>query len=64
VTGREPRRAGHRRPEPLEDPSGVADYIARLTPEDVERIRNDVKELERIGLLNPSVNPPSSHDLP
>ena len=35
----------------LEIPDELAVYIAALTPEDLERIRNDVKELERIGLL-------------
>lgn len=29
----------------------LADYIAGLTPEDLERIRGDVEELERLGLL-------------
>jgi hypothetical protein len=34
-----------------EIPAELADYIAKLTPEDLERIRNDVRELERLGLL-------------
>ena len=34
-----------------EIPEELADYIASLTPEDLERIRQDVRELERIGLL-------------
>jgi hypothetical protein len=34
-----------------EIPGELAEWIARLTPEDLERIRGDVKELERIGLL-------------
>ena len=36
---------------PPEIPEALADYIARLTPEDIERIRDDVEELERLGLL-------------
>ena len=34
-----------------EIPQELADYIAKLTLEDLERIRNDAKELERLGLL-------------
>lgn len=34
-----------------EIPEELADYIAALTPEDLERIRGDVKELERLGLV-------------
>jgi hypothetical protein len=34
-----------------EAPEVLAEYIAALTPEDFERIRQDVKELERIGLV-------------
>jgi len=30
----------------------LADYIAALTPEDLKRIRQDVRELERLGLLS------------
>jgi hypothetical protein len=29
----------------------LSDYIAALTPEDVERIQEDVSEFERMGLL-------------
>lgn len=36
-----------------EIPEELADWIAKLTPEDLERIREDVKELARIGLLSP-----------
>jgi hypothetical protein len=32
-------------------PKEVADYIARLMPKDVKRIRRDARELERLGLL-------------
>jgi hypothetical protein len=32
-------------------PEELLDYIARLTPEQLDRIRGDVRELERIGLL-------------
>jgi hypothetical protein len=35
-------------------PEALGDYIAKLTSEDLERIRADVRELERIGLLPPS----------
>lgn len=35
----------------LEIPRELADYIAKLTPGDLERIRQDVQELERLGLL-------------
>ena len=34
-----------------EIPAALAEWIARLTPEDLERIRRDANELERIGLL-------------
>jgi hypothetical protein len=34
-----------------EIPGELAEYIAALTPEDLEQIRGDVKELERVGLL-------------
>jgi hypothetical protein len=34
-----------------EIPRELADYIERLTVEDIERIRGDVKELERLGLV-------------
>jgi hypothetical protein len=34
-----------------EIPRELADYIAALTPEDLDRIRGDVKELERTGLV-------------
>jgi hypothetical protein len=34
-------------------PHELEDYIARLTPEDIERIRGDVRELEQLGLLAP-----------
>ena len=37
-----------------EIPPELAEWIAKLTPEDIERIRGDVRELERIGLLNAS----------
>lgn len=37
-----------------EIPQELADYIAGLTPEDLERIRKDVRELERLGLLQNS----------
>lgn len=36
---------------PLEIPDELADYIAALTPEDLEGIRGDIRELERMGLL-------------
>ena len=32
-------------------PQELAEYIATLTPEDLERIRGDVRELKRLGLL-------------
>ena len=32
-------------------PEELADYIAALTPEDLNRIRKDVRELERLELL-------------
>jgi hypothetical protein len=35
-----------------EIPKDLADYIARLTPDDIERVRGDVEELERLGLLS------------
>lgn len=41
-------------PDPAQMPEisqELADYIAALTPEDFERIRGDVKELERLGLV-------------
>lgn len=41
-----------------EIPAELADYIASLTSEDLERIRGDVKELERLGLL------PKRQDMP
>jgi hypothetical protein len=34
-----------------EIPEELASYIAALTPEDLERIRGDVLEVERLGLL-------------
>jgi len=34
-----------------EIPEELADYIATLIPADLERIRGDVKELERLGLV-------------
>ena len=34
-----------------EIPAELTEYIAVLTPEDLERMRGDVRELERIGLL-------------
>jgi hypothetical protein len=34
-----------------EIPDELANYIAGLTPEDLQRIRGDVRELERLGLL-------------
>jgi hypothetical protein len=36
-----------------EIPQELADYIARLAPEDLERIQNDVDALERAGLVKP-----------
>lgn len=41
-----------------EIPEELAAYIARLTPDDIERIRGDVQELERLGLLEgPKADP-------
>ena len=40
-----------------EIPRGLAEWIEALTPEAVARIRQDVKELERLGLL-----PSGPHD--
>jgi hypothetical protein len=34
-------------------PRQLAEYIAGLEPEDLERIRHDVGELKRLGLLPP-----------
>lgn len=34
-----------------EIPEELAEWIASRTPEDLERIRENVRELERIGLL-------------
>lgn len=34
-----------------EIPDELAEWIAQRTPEDLERIRQDVRELARIGLL-------------
>ena len=34
-----------------EIPRELAEYIAALTPEDLERIRGDVRELERLRLV-------------
>jgi hypothetical protein len=34
-----------------EIPHELAEWIARLTAEDVERIKSDVREMERLGLL-------------
>jgi hypothetical protein len=33
-----------------EIPSALATWISRLTPTDIEQIRGDVRELERLGL--------------
>lgn len=38
-----------------EIPCELADYVASLTPEDVERIGADMRERERMGLI--PVNP-------
>jgi hypothetical protein len=38
-------------------------YTTKLTPEDLERIRNDVNELEWIGLL-PKPRQPDTADSP
>jgi hypothetical protein len=42
-----------------EIPEELAKYIAKLTPEDLQRIRNDVEELERVGLLSHGTRPAS-----
>jgi hypothetical protein len=34
-----------------EIPQELADYIAKLTPEDIDRIRGDIRELEQVRLL-------------
>jgi hypothetical protein len=34
-----------------EIPEELAEWIARLTPEDLERIRGEIEQLERVGLL-------------
>ena len=34
-------------------PEELAAWIASRTPEDLERIREDVKELQRLGILSP-----------
>ena len=41
-------------------PEELADFIAGLTPEDIERILGDAEELKRLGLLeepNPFLTP-------
>jgi hypothetical protein len=35
-------------------PRELADNIAALMPKDIERIRRDVQELERLGLIRPN----------
>lgn len=43
-----------------EIPEEFAIWLAQRTPEDLERIRADVKELERMGLLPAAARSPES----
>lgn len=41
-----------------EIPRDLQQWIARLTPEDLERIRKDLRELERVGQRSTGSNGP------